>query len=284
MPTKSCLGCVRRMAEPVTRSGKARRSGDVSPAEIRLFALPDFPRVTSGADLAVMTADALARADLRLRSDDVLVFAQKIVSKAEGRLIDLAEVQPGATALELAHTVQKDPRLVELVLRESRRVVRTAKDVLIVEHRLGLIMANAGIDQSNVADPADGEFALLLPEDPDESAARLRERLRVLTGSEPSVVISDSFGRPWRVGTVGVAIGCAGIAATVDLQGHADLFGRPLRVTVVGNADEIAAAASILMGQANEGRPVVLVRGITPRVPHQAAASLLRPPQQDLFR
>jgi coenzyme F420-0:L-glutamate ligase/coenzyme F420-1:gamma-L-glutamate ligase len=252
-------------------------------AELRLIALADFPLVASGDDVASLTAAALAQGGLQLRSGDVLVFAQKVISKAEGRRVDLATVAPGAKALELAHTVQKDPRLVELVLRESRRVVRAAKDVLIVEHRLGLIMANAGIDQSNVADPASGEFALLLPEDPDASAVRLRERLATLTGCEPGVVISDSFGRPWRVGTVGVAIGCAGFAATLDLRGQADLFGRPLRVTVVGHADEIASAASLLMGQGNEARPVVLVRGVALRAPHQPAAALIRPRQQDLF-
>jgi coenzyme F420-0:L-glutamate ligase/coenzyme F420-1:gamma-L-glutamate ligase len=145
-------------------------------------------------------------------------------------------------------------------------------------------MANAGIDQSNVADPAGGEFALLLPEDPDLSAARLRDRLRALTGCEPGIVISDSFGRPWRVGTVGVAIGCAGFAATLDLRGQTDLYGRPLRVTVVGHADEIASAASVLMGQGSEARPVILVRGVASRALHQPAAALIRPPQQDLFR
>jgi coenzyme F420-0:L-glutamate ligase/coenzyme F420-1:gamma-L-glutamate ligase len=252
--------------------------------ELRITALPDFPRVASGDDIAALTAAALIRVDLQLRPDDVLVFAQKIISKAEGRRIDLAEVRPGAQALELSQTVQKDPRLVELVLRESKRIVRAAKDVLIVEHRLGLIMANAGIDQSNVADPASGEFALLLPEDPDASAARLREQLRALTGIAPGVVICDSFGRPWRVGTVGVAIGCAGIPATLDLRGDTDMFGRPLRVTVVGHADEIASAASIVMGQANEARPVVLVRGLVAREPHQRASALIRPSQQDLFR
>lgn len=253
-------------------------------AELRIIALPDFPQVASGDDLAALTAAALARSELALRSDDVLVFAQKVISKAEGRRIDLAAVVPSASALDLAEIVQKDPRLVELVLRESRRVVRAAKDVLIVEHRLGLVMANAGIDQSNVADPARGEFALLLPEDPDASAARLRERLRTLAGSAPGIIISDSFGRPWRVGTVGVAIGCAGVPATFDLRGHTDLFGRPLRVTVVGHADEIASAASVLMGQASEARPVILVRGLTLRTPHQPAAALIRPQQQDLFR
>ncbi len=145
-------------------------------------------------------------------------------------------------------------------------------------------MANAGIDQSNVADPAAGEFVLLLPEDADASAARLRDRLSALTGCQPGVIISDSFGRPWRVGTVGVAIGCAGFPATLDLRGHGDLYGRPLRITVVGHADEIASAASVLMGQAGEAQPVVLVRGLAPRAPHQPATALIRPQQQDLFR
>jgi len=255
-----------------------------SPVDLRLIALPDFPRVSSGDDLAALTVQALARGGLGLRTGDVLVFAQKVISKVEGRLIDLSTVVPGAQAIELGQIVQKDARLVELVLREARRVVRFAKDVLIVEHRLGLIMANAGIDQSNVADPSGGEFALLLPEDPDSSAARLRERLCVLTGCEAGVVISDSFGRPWRVGTVGVAIGCAGFPATLDLRGHPDMFGRPLRVTVVGHADEVASAASVLMGQADEQRPVILVRGLGLRAPHQPAAALIRPQQQDLFR
>ena len=254
--------------------------------ELRITALPDLPRIIQGDDLADLVVKSLARASLELRNDDVLVFAQKIVSKAEGRRIDLNTVTPGPTALEVSRTVQKDPRLVELVLRESRRIVRMAKDVLIVEHRLGLVMANAGIDQSNVAEPGSGEFALLLPEAPDTSAARLRERFMELTGAAPAVVISDSFGRPWRLGTVGVAIGCAGLAATLDLRGQADLFGRRLQVTVVGHADEVASAASIVMGQANESRPVVLVRGLPPHPgrPHQAAAALVRPPEQDLFR
>ncbi len=253
---------------------------------ISVVALDGIPEIRVGDDLAAIIVGAIAgTAGVTPLSDrDVLVVTQKVVSKAEGRRIDLAAVVPSARALELAQTVQKDPRLVELVLRESRRVVRTAKDVLIVEHRLGLTMANAGIDQSNVADPGGGEFALLLPEDPDLSAARLRERLRTLTGCEPGVVISDSFGRPWRVGTVGVAIGCAGFPATLDLRGHADLFGRPLRHTVVGHADEIASAASVLMGQRNEARPVILVRGLERGAPHQPATALIRPGSEDLFR
>jgi coenzyme F420-0:L-glutamate ligase/coenzyme F420-1:gamma-L-glutamate ligase len=256
--------------------------------ELRLVALRGFPLLGVGDDLDALTVEALGRAELRLQAADVLVFAQKVVSKAEGRRVDLATVTPSERAVELARTVQKDARLVELVLRESRRVVRASKDVLIVEHRLGLIMANAGIDQSNVADPASGEFALLLPEDPDGSAARLRTRLGQLTGCEPGpgVIISDSFGRPWRVGTVGVAIGCAGVASVMDLRGRADMFGRALRVTVVGHGDEVAAAASLLMGQADEGQPVVLLRGLALGAAdrHQGAAALLRPPEQDLFR
>jgi coenzyme F420-0:L-glutamate ligase / coenzyme F420-1:gamma-L-glutamate ligase len=255
----------------------------MSSAEMQLVALREFPQIAGGDDLAAYTLDALRRGGLQLRADDVLVFAQKVVSKAEGRQVDLATITPGEKALELAHTVQKDPRLVELILRESRRVVRAAPDVLIVEHRLGLIMANAGIDQSNVAGP-DSDCALLLPEDPDTSAMRLRERLAELTGCECAVIISDSFGRPWRVGTVGVAIGCAGLPATLDLRGQSDLYGRALRVTIVGHADEIASAASILMGQASEARPVVLVRGLPARAPHRPATALLRPSGEDLFR
>lgn len=258
----------------------------MSPAtEIRMVALGGFPRIQAGDDLASFTAGALAKARLSLQSEDVLVFAQKVVSKAEGRLVDLATVVPGERARELALTVEKDPRLVELVLRESRRVVRAAKDVLIVEHRLGLIMANAGIDQSNVAEPSTGDFALL-PENPDASAAGLRDRLRDLTGCAPGVIISDSFGRPWRLGTVGVAIGSAGVPAILDLRGQQDLFGRPLRVTWVARGDEIAAAASLLMGQAAEAQPVVLVRGLASNAAHPVtpAAALLRPSHEDLFR
>jgi coenzyme F420-0:L-glutamate ligase/coenzyme F420-1:gamma-L-glutamate ligase len=252
--------------------------------ELRLIALPGFPEVERGDDIAALTARALARAGTSLHPNDVLVFAQKIISKAEDRRVDLTTVVPSAKAREVAAEVQKDPRLVELILGESRRIVRAAKDVLIVEHRLGLIMANAGIDQSNVAGPGSGEYALLLPENPDESASRLRQQIYALTGCEAGVIISDSFGRPWRVGTVGVAIGCAGFPATLDLRGQTDLFGRALRVTVVAHADEIASAASVLMGQAGEGQPVILVRGLALRAAPRPAQSLIRPAQEDLFR
>lgn len=263
------------MAEPLDG---ARTQG------LRLIALPRFPRVRAGDDLAHLTGLALSQAGLQLCSGDVLVFAQKVVSKSEGRRVDLRTVTPGAQALELARIVQKDARLVELVLRESRRIVRAKKDVLIVEHRLGFVMANAGIDQSNVSEDSSDEHALLLPQDPDSSARRLRERLAALTGYEIGIVINDSFGRPWRLGTVGVAIGCAGVPSMLDLRGRRDLSGRPLRVTVVGHADEIASAASIVMGQADEAQPVVLVRGLRPEAPGQPAAALIRAAAEDLFR
>lgn len=269
MPSGCCLSCGPRLPKG---------------SSLQLIALTPWPLVHSGDDLAAQTTAALQAMPLTLRHGDVLVYAQKIVSKAEGRRVDLRTIVPGAEASALATEVSKDPRLVELVLRESRRIVRTAKDVLIVEHQLGLIMANAGIDQSNVADPASGDFALLLPLDPDASAMRLRAALHAATGCEVGVIVSDSFGRPWRVGTVGIAIGCAGVAATRDLRGSADLFGRPLRVTVVGHADEIAAAASLLMGQGSEALPVVCVRGLAASGPHQSGAALRRPSGEDLFK
>ena len=260
---------------------------------VGLIALPGIPLIRPGDDLAAILIQAIEAMGQRPCDRDVLVVAQKIVSKAEGRYRRLDEVTASTRAQEIAHQSHKDPRLIEVILSESAEIIRCKRDVVIVEHRLGLIMANAGIDQSNVANPASGEFALLLPEDPDTSAARLRARLAELCGCEPGVVISDSFGRPWRIGTVGVAIGCAGIPATLDLRGQTDLFGRALRVTVVGHVDEIAAAASLLMGQADEGRPVILVRGLaalheadtrSATAAAQSASALIRPAQQDLFR
>lgn len=240
--------------------------------------------VQAGDDLAALVDQALVTAGLQLRDRDVVVFAQKVVSKSEGRSVQLATVTPSPRACQVAERVRKDPRLVELVLRESKRIVREAPDVLIVEHRLGLIMANAGVDQSNVADPAGGERALLLPVDPDASAERLRRQLADRYRCQIGVVINDSFGRPWRLGTVGVALGCAGLPALLDLRGTADLFGRTLRVTVIAYADEIAATASLLMGQAREGRPVVIVRGLEAGGEPTPATSIVRLPRDDLFQ
>jgi coenzyme F420-0:L-glutamate ligase/coenzyme F420-1:gamma-L-glutamate ligase len=246
--------------------------------KVELLAVPGLPMVKAGDDLAALIRDRLT-GELALRKGDVLVLAQKIVSKAEGRMVEIASVKPSQRAIELAAEVQKDPRLVELILSESVRVVRSRPNVLIVEHRLGFVMANAGIDQSNVA-PQDGvERALLLPKDPDASA----EALRVKLGATALMII-DSFGRPWRRGTTGVAIGSAGLPAMLDLRGNPDLFGRTLMVTVSAFADELAAAASLVMGQADEAQPVVLVRGLSWKLPATNAAELVRPPTEDLFR
>jgi coenzyme F420-0:L-glutamate ligase / coenzyme F420-1:gamma-L-glutamate ligase len=256
----------------------------MNPATFEVIALPGMPLVREGDDLALLVDAALHASGLDLRDGDVMVFAQKIVSKSEGRSVDLAAVTPSQQAIDVGLRVRKDPRLVELVLRESRRIVREAPDVLIVEHRLGFIMANAGIDQSNVADAADGDRALLLPLDPDASAEHLREALTERRQRRIAVVINDSFGRPWRLGTVGIALGCAGLPALLDMRGTPDLFGRTLRVTVVAYADEIAAAASLLMGQGSEGRPVIIVRGLERRGAAQPAAAIVRPAREDLFK
>jgi coenzyme F420-0:L-glutamate ligase/coenzyme F420-1:gamma-L-glutamate ligase len=247
---------------------------------LALHALPGIPLVQQGDDLAGLIEAGLARAGLALADGDVLVLAQKIVSKAEGRLVDLAAVTPSPRAVELGREIGKDPRLVELILGESVRVVRTRPGLLIVEHRLGFVMANAGVDQSNVGSGR----ALLLPRDPDASAEALRARLAGRSGARIGVVINDSFGRAWRRGTVGVAIGAAGLPALVDLRGRPDLFGRVLEVSIIGLADEIAAAASLLMGQADEARPAVLLRGLAWDGAALGAAELVRPAAEDLFR
>src|ERR1700737_3614111 len=251
---------------------------------IELLAVPGIPRIAKDDDLVALIGEGLARGGIVPRGGDVFVLTQKIVSKAEGRMIDLAAVEPSAAAIELATKVQKDPRLVELILSESVRVVRARPGILIVEHRLGFVMANAGIDQSNVGSPDEPQRALLLPVDPDRSAATLRRRLSEKFGVPVAVIISDSFGRAWRRGTCGVAIGAAGLPSLMDLRGSPDLFGRALQVSITGHADEIAAAASLVMGQGAEGQPVVIVRGLTWRGPDNAASELVRPANEDMFR
>jgi coenzyme F420-0:L-glutamate ligase/coenzyme F420-1:gamma-L-glutamate ligase len=247
---------------------------------LTLFAIPDLPMVRPGDDLAALIA---ARAGT-LHDRDVVVVAQKIVSKSEGRIVDLATVTPSARAVALAAEVGKDPRLVEVILSESVRVVRSRPNLLIMQHRLGFVMANAGVDHSNVA-PMDGvDRALLLPLDPDRSAEAIRAALAQRFGVRLGVVISDSFGRPWRRGTTGVAIGAAGLPSSIDMRGRPDLFGRTLEVTIIGFADEIAAAASLLQGQAAEAQPVVVVRGLTWTAPDAPVNQLVRPPEEDLFR
>jgi coenzyme F420-0:L-glutamate ligase/coenzyme F420-1:gamma-L-glutamate ligase len=255
------------------------------PETVTLTPLPGIPLIRPGDDLVPLILSSLSLAGITLHDQDVIVLGQKIVSKAEGRLRNLAEVTPGEAARQLAADTEKDPRLVELILAESRRVIRTRPGLIIVEHRLGFVCANAGIDHSNVTGDGEAEdWVLLLPEDPDASARRMRERLAKATKARPAVLIIDSHGRAWRMGTVGVVIGAAGFPCLVDLRGTEDLFGYRLRVTEVGLGDELAGAASMLMGQAAEGRPVVHVRGLSYPDRDGSLAELLRPAEEDLFR
>jgi len=253
-------------------------------AKIELTALSGIPMVRPGDDVAGLIVAAIRRAEISLAPQDVIVIAQKIVSKAEGRVIALDTVIPGPDAHEWAAKTDKDPRLVELILRESKRVVRHRHGIMIVEHRLGFVMANAGIDQSNVGPEEEGQHAILLPLDPDASAALLRSAITRAFDCDIGVVISDSFGRPFRSGTAGVAIGAAGLPALLDLRGDPDLFGRDLAVSISGFADEIAAAASLLMGQGAEGLPAIIVSGLSWSAPATNAAEIVRDPAEDLFR
>lgn len=252
-----------------------------------ITALPGVPTVRPGDDLARVVLNALQAGELALAGGDVLVLAQKIVSKAEGRQIALADVTPGPRALELAAETGKDARLVELILSEAHEVLRTRPNLIIVRHRLGLVLANAGIDQSNVGAGegyCGGAQALLLPLDPDASAAQLRAALLSATGKHIAVLVIDSLGRAWRMGTAGTAIGVAGMPALLDLRGRPDLNGRLLESSELGVADEVAAAASLAMGQAGEGRPLVLVRGLPAMGAPGTATDLIRPLQMDLFQ
>ena len=251
---------------------------------LEIIGLPGVPMVQPGDNLGALAISVLVDADIAPEAGDVLVVAQKIVSKAENRFVDIATVTPSAQARKLAAETGKDPRFVEVVLSESKRIVRHRENLIIAEHRLGFVMANAGIDHSNVA-PGDGRnLVLLLPVDPDGSARALREELVAAYGVPIAVIVSDSFGRPWRRGTVGIALGAAGLPAIIDWRGRPDLFGRALEVTETGFADEIAAAASLVMGQADEAMPMVLVRGLAWTAPEADAAALVRPPEHDLFR
>jgi coenzyme F420-0:L-glutamate ligase / coenzyme F420-1:gamma-L-glutamate ligase len=251
---------------------------------LELIGLPGMPMVQPGDNLHALAVSALVDADLALEAGDVLIVAQKIVSKAENRFVDVSTVTPSPAAEKLAEQTGKDARFCEVVLSESKRIVRSRENLIIAEHRLGFVMANAGIDHSNVAPAEEHERVLLLPVDPDASARALREDLVASYHVPVGVIISDSFGRPWRRGTVGIAIGAAGLPSIIDWRGHPDLFGRPLEVTETGFADEIAAAASLIMGQADEAVPMVLVRGLHWIAPEADAAALVRPPEHDLFR
>ena len=254
-------------------------------ARVALIALPGIPLIRPGDDLAPILIEGIEATGHRPRDRDVLVVAQKIVSKSEGRYRRLDEVVPTPRALEIARQSHKDPRLIEVILSESAEIIRCKRDVVIVEHRQGFVMANAGVDQSNIDHSERGERVLLLPRDPDGSCLELKRRLDAHFGVALGVIINDSFGRAWRNGVVGIALGAAGVPALVDMVGEADLFGRKLRVTQIGFADEIAAAASLVMGQAAEQQPAVLVHGLDwGTLADAPARALLRPREIDLFR
>ncbi|MEM7221028.1 MAG: coenzyme F420-0:L-glutamate ligase [Pseudomonadota bacterium] len=250
---------------------------------LSLKPLRQVPMVVPGDDLAAVLLAAVTAESLELRDGDVLAIAQKIVSKAEGRQVALASVTPGAEAQELAAYTDKDPRLVQLILDESTEVLRKKPGVIIVRHRLGLVGANAGIDQSNI-DHGSSEEALLLPVDPDASAGALRDNLRERAGVNVGVIITDSMNRPWRLGTIGGAIGCAGVKVLDDYRGGEDLYGRELKVTLINRADALAGAATLLMGETTEKVPAVLIRGLDPIETSDRASDIPRPLEEDMFR
>jgi len=276
---------------------------------LTLTPLPEIPLIHEGDNLAEIILESCELANLQLKNDDILILAQKIVSKAEGRLVNLADVKPRPRAFQLAEETEKDPRVVELILAESNEIVRTRPGLIVVEHKQGFICANAGIDRSNVSPHpslppktgegtdsplpkageglgvrAECEYVLLLPKDSDKSAKELREKLEKATGAKLGILIIDSHGRAWRNGTVGIMIGISGIPALVDLRGDDDLFGRELKITQVGAADELAAAASLVMGQSNEGKPIVHARGFPYPLRESKLDELIRPKKEDLFR
>ena len=250
---------------------------------MKLITLADVPEIHPGDSLEAVLLTALEHNGIKLVDGDVVALCQKIVSKAEDRFVALDAVAPSPRAFELARTCNKDPRFVEVVLRQSSQVVRCAKDVLIVRHLLGFVVANAGVDQSNIESA--GSRVLLLPEDPDRSAAGIRDAIAEKLGVRVGVLITDSFGRPWRLGVCGTCIGCAGLVPLADARGRPDRFGRPLRVTQIAVADAIAAAAALAMGEADEGRPIVIVSGVAPEFLADSAPAthLVRPAEADLF-
>jgi coenzyme F420-0:L-glutamate ligase/coenzyme F420-1:gamma-L-glutamate ligase len=249
------------------------------PARYEVIAVEGLPEIRRGDDLARLMVDAARGQDTPLRDGDLLVVSQKIVSKAEGRLVRLSEVTPSARALAVAEEIGRDPRLVEIILSESRRVVRQDKGVLIVETHHGWICANAGVDQSNV----DADTACLLPEDSDRSAVELRERLRALTGHDLGIVVADTFGRPWREGLVNVAVGLAGFQPIVSYLGKEDPAGHVLQATILALADELASAAEPIMGKLDRV-PVAIIRGLHWERGEGSSRALMRDPARDLFR
>jgi coenzyme F420-0:L-glutamate ligase/coenzyme F420-1:gamma-L-glutamate ligase len=254
----------------------------VSAPQLALYSLQGIPLIKPGDDLAQLIADSLRASGLTLVDGDVLVVTSKIVSKAEGRRLDLRTITPSPRAVEIAQKTDKDPRVIEVALSEAAGVSRMGKGVFLTRHKLGFVSANAGIDHSNVG-PEGEDWVLLLPIDPDGTARRLRYSLHQLTGAQVGVILSDTHGRPHRMGNIGVAIGAAGLPTLLDLRGRPDLFGRKLQYTDIGLADEIAAAADLLSGQADEGLPVTLVRGLKLPPIDGHASDLIRAANMDLY-
>ena len=256
--------------------------------EFQIIGLPGIGMIEHGDDLVAVIASALEQNATTLQHGDVVCVAQKIISKAEGCLVALNSVEPSESALELAAATQKDPRMVQLILDESSEVMRHKPHVLVVRHKLGFVGAHAGIDQSNV-DHSDGEMALLLPKDPDASAAALRDGLQKRYDTRIGVVVTDSHNRAWRMGTIGSAIGCAGIQVLDDSRGGEDIYGRTLQATLISRADALAGTATLMMGETTEKMPVVILRGLPPEQtlsddPTQTAQLINRPLEEDMFR
>ena len=252
--------------------------------DVTVTAIHDFPLVVSGCDIVEVTLTCLTKQEILIQSGDIFVFTQKIVSKAEGREVNLQDVVPGEEAKKLSIETGKDSRLVELILSESEQIIRKVSDLIVAEHRLGIILANAGIDHSNIKPDDTGDWVLLLPIDPDSTSRQYRQQFSELTGKDVGVIISDSVGRAWRNGTVGLALGVAGLPAIEDHRGKPDLFGVPLVSSQEAVADELASAASLVQGQADEGKPVALIRGSEMRDEESSAKFLIRSKELDLFR
>ena len=263
------------MSKPASASGSRRRSS----GRIELIPITGLPEIREGDDLPRIICAAARRAKVGFQDRDILVVAQKVISKAEGRIARLSTIEPSAQASQLAARGARDPRLVEVILRESRRIVRE-HPVLIVETRHGFVCANAGVDHSNV--PGD-DVVTLLPVDPDRSARLLGRALRKLSKKEIAVLISDTFGRPWRLGLTNVAVGAAGVPVMLDLRGKRDRNAKPLQATILAIADDLAAAAGLAMGK-RDGVPVVIVRGYKYRPAQVPATKIIRPAHEDLFR
>ena len=254
------------------------------PYSVTLTALPNIPEVKPGSDLALILINSAASAGIQIEDGDIFALAHKIISKAENRMVSLAEVVPSERAFEVAAITEKDPHLIELILRESQEISRMRPGLIIVKHRLGFICANGGIDRSNVPQGSDDDTVMLLPIDPDESANRIREAFKERIKKVVGIIIVDSHGRPFRLGTTGAAIGVAGLPALWDRRGETDLYGYELQHTEVGTADEIAAAASLLMGQADEGTPAVHMSGLKLPTVVGRAEDLIRPKVKDLYQ